>query len=400
MSNSTTPGNRRRSAESDRRRRARRSTAEQLAEQSQGLAGVVPFQLRSLEPMVAWALGAFTFWASLVLTNSGGAQWLMVAYACAIGEWSRQYPARVQSTLLLRGTMLLAGAQLMFATPGSGGPAGAFIVWPCLTLVFYSLLLTRVWALGLAVLAAVGFGAMGWLLRAEVPLITSANGLAFLAVCSALAIAFGERLRVSGEKTESTLRDDRTQLYNEIGLFVHGAQLLAECRRRGRPFSMVLLQGSDLKDIPELVGRKVATDLFGQMVKVIGAVPTEGIAARIEGAEFVLLLPGLDAKAARAQVEQRLGKPPKVELRMNGKPVSIVLDMVAGQLQEADDELDAFYDTLHRELQAMAQAPGESIQTQASLLDIEIVSTTGQRRGSAPTVPMELQSSPTSRRRT
>ncbi|OYT93271.1 MAG: hypothetical protein CFE43_03205 [Burkholderiales bacterium PBB3] len=323
MANPTEPTNRRSTEEADRRRRARRSAAQQIAERSQrqSLKGVVTFHLRRLEPLVGWTLAAYTFWASLVLSNSGGAQWPMVAYAAAVAMWARQYPARVQSTLLLRAMLLLVGGQFVLLSPGSGGPAGAFFVWPCLTLVFYSLLLTRAFAVSLGALALAGFVAAGWFLRADIALIPAANHLVFLTFATGLGVLFGEQLRVSGEKAESTLRDDRSQLYNEAGLFVHGAQLLADCRRRGRPFSMVLLHGSDLKDIPDLVGRRVATDLFGQMVKLIGAVPTEGIAARIEGAEFVLLLPGLDSKSAKAQVHQRLGNPPKVELRIKGKPV-------------------------------------------------------------------------------
>ncbi|OYU44361.1 MAG: hypothetical protein CFE44_13350 [Burkholderiales bacterium PBB4] len=398
MAPPNTTTNRRSSSDSDRRRRERRSAAEQLAAVSHGLSGVVPFQLRGLEPLVGGALALYTLWASVVLHASGGAQWPMVAYAAAIGLWARQTPARVQSGLLLRASLLLVGAQFIFASGQSGGPGGPYIVWPCLTVVFYGLLLTRAWALSLVALAIGGFVAVGWLLRGEIALMPAANGLAFLALACGLAILFGERLRVSGEKTESSLRDDRSQLYNEVGLFVHGAQMLADCRRKGRPFSMVLLHGSDLKDIPELVGRRAATDLFGQMVKAIGAVPVDGIAARIEGAEFVLLMPGQDANAAKAQVHQRLGNPPRVELRIKGKPVSIVLDMVVGQPADAEQDLEAFYDTLHHELQGQAQA--HSIQTQASLLDIEIVATTTPRRASAPTVPMELEPSPKPRRRT
>ena len=388
---------RRNALESERRRQARRSAAERMKEQSQPLSGAVSFQLRRLEPIVGWALAAYTFWASLVLTNADGAQWLMVVFAAAMALWARQYPARIQLPLFVRAVLFLIGAQFIGMAPGSGGPMGAYFVWPCVVVVFYGLLLVRSWALCLSGLALLGYAIAAWFLRSEATWPAMANHFAFLAALAGLSAAFGETLRISGEKAESTLRDDRSHLYNETGLFVHGAQLLEESRRRGQAFCMVLLHGTDLKDISSLVGRKVANDLFMQMVKVIGMVPGNGIAARIEGAEFVLLMPGLDNKTAQAYLHQRLGNPPKVEVRIKGKAVAIVLEMVAGQADTSDHELDTLYDSLHRQLQQQSRSEGNP--TLAGLLDIEIGEAPSHRRAAAPTVPMELQSTPVSKRR-
>jgi GGDEF domain-containing protein len=225
----------------------------------------------------------------------------------------------------------------------------------------------------------------------------------FLLMVPPLAMKFGQSMRQSDVRAESSLRDNRTLLYNETGFFVHGAMLLDDCNKRDRPFSMVLLNGRDLRDIPGLLGRKVTNDLFAQIVQGIGAVPGEGIAARTDSVEFALLLPGVTVQGAVALVRHQLGDPPKVEVHIAGKPVVIGLDMAVSQSVDKTQSLEGLYDALHlrwAERQSLKRRKGDqpdspdksgkADKTTPKLPGFDDDQATIVRHEASPTVPLPL----------
>ena len=350
--------------------------------------GTVAFRVRQVEPLVAWAIASYTLWVTILLNPSGATVWLMALLAASVGGWSRVFPARQQLTLLARALLLLAGAVLLLLEPGSGGATGPYFMWLLLILIFYGLMLAVPWASVLSVLTLAGFGLACWLAQPASGWLQALPYAGLLALVSPLSSVVGQSMRQSDEQAEAALRDDRTLLYNEAGFFVHGAVLLTECRRRSRPFSMVLLNGGDLRDIPDLLGRKVANDLFRQAVQAIGAIPGEGIAARIDAIEFALLLPGATALEATELVQQRLGTPPKVELVVNEKPVVIWLDMNVGQPIDATQSIEELYDQLHANWSSR-QVPGPDAR-RAPILGPDDARSAARSRHIGPTVPMPL----------
>lgn len=350
--------------------------------------GSVAFRVRQLEPLVAWTIASYTLWVNILLNPSGPTVWLLALLAASVGGWSRVFPARQQLTLLARALVLLAGAVMLLVEPGSGGATGPYFIWLVLILVFYDLLLSVPWASVLTVLTLTGFGLACWLAQPASTWLQALPYAGLLVLVSPLASVVGQSLRQSDEQAEAALRDDRTLLYNEAGFFVHGAVLLAECRKRERPFSMVLLNGGDLRDIPDLLGRKVANDLFRQAVQAIGAIPGEGIAARLDAIEFALLLPGVTAVEATEMVEQRLGTPPKVELQVHAKPVVIWLDMNVGQPIDATQSIEELYDKLHANWSSR-HVPGPDAR-RPPILGPDDARSTGRSRHIGPTVPMPL----------
>lgn len=307
----------------------------------------VSFRVRRLEPLLAWAIAGCTLWVNIVFNLGGASMWWTVLLATCIGGWSQMFPARHQAMIFLRGVLLEVGAFILHMAPDSGGSTGAYFFWPVLITGFYTLLLSTGWATVLALLALIEFCVSSWLAPEST---TVRQFLAFagiLATTATLAGAFARSLRHSDEQTESNLRDERTMLYNESGFFVHGAVLLAECRNAARPFSMVLLNGKDLRDIPELLGRKVANELFSKAVQAIAAIPGDGIAARVDSVEFALLLPGLTGERAAALVKQRLGNPPQLEIKVEARNIVIVMDMVVAQAKDRDETIEELYDQLH-----------------------------------------------------
>ncbi len=334
----------------DRRRRA----SDAGAVEPSGLMGLagggVSFRLRRLEPPLAWVIAGYTMWVNILTNPSGGSIWLLALFTACIGGWSSMYPARQQKTLLLRAVLLTLGALLLHQEPGLGGPTGPYFFWLVMLSVFYALLLNAPGAMLLMALTLGEYALACWLAQPP-PSWTSAllHG-ALLVLMPPLAMAFGRAMRQSDARAESSLRDNRTLLYNETGFFVHGTMLLADCHKRERPFSMVLLNGSSLRDIPGRVGRKMASDLFAQVVQGIGAVPGEGIAARTDSVEFALLLPGITRERAVALVRQQLGNPPKVEVRLGDETITVDLDMVVMESRNKERSLESLYDMMHAHL--------------------------------------------------
>jgi len=357
----------------------------------------VTFRVRRLEPLVAWVLAGFTLWLNIVFNVTGMEFWLIAFFAACIGGWSRMFPARQQAAMFSRAVLLVVGAVLLQVTSGVGGAIGPYAFLPALTVVFYALVLAVPWAVSLVALTLLVFATACWLTLSSVPWQVVLAYAGFLLGVPPLAMQFGQALRESDENTESSMRDDRTQLYNETGFFVHGAVLLAECRQRERPFSMVLLNGADLLDVPGLLGRKVANDLFAQVVRGIAGVSGEGIAARTDAVEFALLLPGVSAERAAVLVKQQLGDPPKVEVTVDtrgkseAKPIAIVLDMAIGQAKDKAESLEDLYDSLH----VTWAAPKETGKTVAKVpvLGPDDDRVSGPRRVVSPTVPMSLKPS-------
>ena len=249
--------------------------------------------------------------------------------------------------MFIRAMLLLVGTFVAMTLPGAGGATGPNFSSLLLVILFYSLILSVPRAAMLAAVAMAGFAAC---FVADQPVSPWKEALVqggLLVLATALFIATGRTMRQSDDTVEAALRDHKTLLYNESGFFIHGAVMLEECRRRQRPFSMVLLDASDLRDIPDLLGRKVTNDLFAQAVQAISKVPGEGIAARIDANEFGLLLPGVPAERAAALMQQRLGDPPQISITFEGKPVVIHLEMAIAQALEATQSIEELYDILH-----------------------------------------------------
>ncbi|MES2950586.1 MAG: hypothetical protein V4858_18795 [Pseudomonadota bacterium] len=364
-------------------------------ESSAPAAGAVTFRVRRLEPLVAWVLAGFTLWLNIVFNATGLEVWLIAFFAACIGGWSRMFPARQQSMLFLRAALLLAGTLLLQITAGAGAAIGPYILLPAVITVFYAILLSTAWTVLLLLLTLITFGAACWLTLSSVPWQAMLVYAGFLVLVPPLAMEFGRALRQGDDSTESTLKDDRSQLYNEAGFFVHGAVLLAECHQRGRPFCMVLLNGADLLDVPGLLGRKVANELFAQVVRGIAGVSGEGIAARTDSVEFGLLLPGVTADRAAALVKQRLGDPPQVELqvaskdRPGAKPIVIVLDMAIAQATDKFKSIEELYDDVHAHW-VVSKETGKAV-AKVPLLGPDDDRTGPRRVVTSPTVLMALQ---------
>ena len=339
----------------DRRRRASDLPFNETAVGLTVASDKVTFRVRRLEPHLAWVLAIYVLWVTVVSTSPGTSVWYVALIAACVGGWSRVYPAHKQVMLLARAGLLILATLVLQLVPGLGGPTGPFFYTLLMIGVFYALLLATPWAILVSLLTVVEFALACWLAESSPSWQTGLIQGGSLVLMLFLASTFGQSIRLADTRVESNLRDTRTLLYNETGFFVHGAMLLADCQKRSRPFSMVLLNGASLRDMPERVGRKMTNDLYAQIVQGIGKVPGEGIAARTDTVEFALLLPGVTRERAAALVRQQLGEQPKVEVMMSGKPITVTLDMAITQSNSKDRTIEALYDMMHAYLSKREQ---------------------------------------------
>ncbi|HWP10422.1 MAG TPA: diguanylate cyclase [Ramlibacter sp.] len=316
----------------------------------------VTFRTRRLEHRLAWAIAVFTVWAAVVLNPGHPVVWMVAVHAAIVGAWCRMSPAQHQWVMLVRAALLLVGGFLLQVTTETGGPAGPYFIWPIMVVVAYSLLLAERWVIALWLVALTEFAASR-IFSNQVPswqqALAQAGMLAFFAF---VAMEFGRSMRELDQEAELSRKDRSSRMYNEAGFFAHGGELFDECRRRKRPFSMVLLNSADLREVAELAGKKAANQLFAQLVQSIGAAtPSEGLAARTDAVEFGLALPGVTAVRAAALLHQQLGQPPKVEVRLKGSTITVMLDSIIAEASADVPTLEDMYDRMRVKLVKSAE---------------------------------------------
>jgi GGDEF domain-containing protein len=349
----------------------------------------VTFGTARLEPRLAGAIAAFAVWMAVVLNPDEAIVWLLAGLASAIGIWSRVSPARRHWPLLLRAALLLLGGLALQVGGEAGGPNGPFFIWPVMVTAVYSLLLPGPWAIGMWTLALLEFAAAR-LLANTAPSWQLALGQAgMLAFFAFVATEFGRFARGLDRQAELARKDLGSRLYNEAGFFAHGGRLFDECRQRKRPFALALLNSADLREVADLAGKKAANQLFAQLVQRIeAATPTGGLAARTDGIEFGLALPGMGAQRAAALLHQQLGQPPKVEVTLQGHKLTVMLDLLIAEATPDVPTLEDMYDRLRAKLPRhpaqSASLPADVHSTLQGMLDDDAIVPHHAR----PTMPM------------
>jgi diguanylate cyclase (GGDEF)-like protein len=335
--------------------------------------------------MLGWVLAAYSAWVGIVMAPGVLMPWIGVVVAVIMSWWAGVSPARKPGKIAIRFGMLAAATVVIFQEPQLGGVIGPMWVWPTAVAIASAFILRPSWALGLTAIAAGCYVAAG-VLGPPVNAVQLATATFAMLTLSALAYAFGSTLRSTDEQLEAAMTDLKTKLYNETGLFTYGNELLQQCRARKRPLCMLLLNGSDMQDIDDLVGRLASERMLKEAVQGIMAVlPPGGLAARLGHAEFAILVPGYTLAKAIDLVHQRLGRPPQVQIEVKGQQLSVILDMEGQEVMPDMIGLELVYERLYARLGKMRR----SINSRTSLLSDESYMPNPDRAIS-PTVPMDL----------
>lgn len=314
---------------------------------------LVSFRMQRLESHVGFAACGLALWIEVFLHPPGFVVWLLSLLGVALAGWARSFPARRPLPMVVRAFVLAAGGAMLLTAPGAGGPTGPAVMWPLATVLAYGLLLPLRW--GVAV-AATALATYLWACMVAQPAPAWQAAAAFgggLSILGVLFLTMGQVLRHSERLAESSRVDTRSHLYNEAGFFANGGELFQSARRHGQPFTLVLLQASDLRDASQLLGRRAASALFEQTVKGIeGATPPGGIAARTDTVEFAVAVAGVTKDRAEALLHQRLGRPLQVRVRLGGTEAAIMLDALVSEAPPEVHTLEDLYDRLRQRLQA------------------------------------------------
>ncbi len=366
-------------------RRTRSHETLQQVEESEVL-DRVSFRLRAREPVLGWALAAYTAWVGIVVTPGLLMPWVGVFVAAMMASWARARPARKPGKVVIRYGLLAVTAFMLLTETQTGGSVGPLVLWPAAIACAAVFMLRERWAAIVVFLAMAAFIAASWGMQPRVPWLQVSTALVAMLVATGLAYAFGSALRNTDAQLEAAMTDLKTKLYNETGFFTYGNELLAQCRARKKPLSMVLLNGADLRDIHELVGRITSERLITQAVQgITAALPAGGLAAHMGQAEFAILVPDtLEARAVDL-VHLKLGDPPGVRLKVGQKQIEVLFDMVSCEISADAYSLEPMYERLYAQLSKMRQSvesPSTSFGDVSYMPDLQ--------RAISPTLPMEL----------
>ena len=365
--------------------RTRAHDSQQQIEESEVL-DRVSFRLRSREPVLGWTLAAFTAWIGVVVAPGTLLPWVGVLVALAVAAWARAQPARHPGKVVLRYGLLAAMSAVLMTDPALGASTGPMLLWPVAISCAAVLMLRERWATVVVLGAMAAFLFASLSIQPRVPWVAVSTALVSLVSLTALAFAFGSALRNTDAQLEAAMTDLKTKLYNETGFFTYGNELMAQSRARKKNLSMVLLNGSDLRDIHDLVGRITSERLIAQAVQgITSALPPGGLAAHMGEAEFAILVPEATADHALELVRLKLGDPPSVRVDVGKRPVSVVFDMVGGAVPLDARSLEPFYERLFAQITKMRR----SIEGSSTITGAESFMPDFDREIS-PTLPMAL----------
>lgn len=309
----------------------------------------ISHNLRHLERWVAWSIAVYTAWLAVFAFPGVPGVWLLVLYAGLVGKWAEARPARHQCDMAWRGVALVAGAYVLHTQVAGdvGGPGGVFFFWLGITCLYYAFMLKPAWAAGIVAIALLEFviGTLQYPMSGtEADLFAHAG---FLAIFPLLAMRFGAVMRLPDEALERGRIDSGSALYNQAGFAAHGDEMLAACRREGKPLTVAVFDCADLLEVRSIYGNRIARKLLGRIVSKLGALTGDrGLAARTGPAEFTVVLPRMGREKAIAAIQRVLGNPMRIELDAGDSEIVLV----PGFLVETAGSDTASVEELHAEL--------------------------------------------------
>lgn len=204
---------------SNRRTRAHESL--QQVEESKVL-DRVSFRLRAREPVLGWALAAYTAWIGIVVTPGLLMPWVGVFVATMMASWARARPARKPGKVVIRYGLLAATAFVLLVEPQTGGSVGPMTLWPAAISCAAVFMLRERWAAIVVAFAMAAFIAASLAIVPHAPWLQVTTAMVEMLVAVALAYAFGSALRNTDAQLEAAMTDLKTKLYNETGFFTYG----------------------------------------------------------------------------------------------------------------------------------------------------------------------------------
>lgn len=317
----------------------------------------ISHSLRHLERWVAWSIAVYTALLALFAFPDVPAIWLLVLYAGLIGKWAEARPARHQADMAWRGLALIIGACVLQTQISSEAGTGSLsFFWLTITCLYYAFMLKPAWGAGLVAIAVLEFTVGSLQAPNPAPMADLLAQGGFLGIFPLLlAMKFGAVMRRPDETLENGRIDSSTALYNMAGFEALGDEMLAACRRDGKPLSVVVFDCNDLLEVRTIYGSSIARKLMERIVRKLTALADRGLAARTGRAEFTVVLPGLNREKTLAAIQRVLGNPMRIELDAGDNEIVLVPSFLVETAGSDTVSVEELHRELRRELAQMQE---------------------------------------------
>nr|BFE86484.1 hypothetical protein GCM10020093_090850 [Planobispora longispora] len=172
---------------------------------------------------------------------------------------------------------------------------------------------------------------------------------------------------------EQVLRDALTGLYNRRHLMDTLPERIDEAVASGAPLSLAVVDVDHFKKVNDTYGHAAGDAVLIRVAQVLAtAVRHDDLVARMGGEEFVVVMPGLSAEAARNRLDGIREAVAKTRTRAGEQRLSVTISIgvatfpavrtATGLIDAADEALYAAKELgRNRVEQAAASAPGASV---------------------------------------
>lgn len=125
--------------------------------------------------------------------------------------------------------------------------------------------------------------------------------------------------------------------------------LVADSQRKQQPFTLVVLEQSDLPELSAIFSREVAQQLVSKMARTLQNIsPAKGIVVRTDATVFTVLLPGFSRPMASAALKRALGDTFSIECDAGDEEVVLVPDFLIRTLDGDSPPVARVYEQMCR----------------------------------------------------
>lgn len=132
--------------------------------------------------------------------------------------------------------------------------------------------------------------------------------------------------QLQSELREQALRDPLTQLFNRRYLSETMERELKLAKREKKPVSVIVMDIDRFKKINDKHGHRVGDEFLTEIAKLLQShARGSDIICRYGGEEFLIVMPGANARTARKRAEQLRVRCEKMRIAQNGKELKVTL---------------------------------------------------------------------------